>query len=175
MHTKNQIYFLSPISRIVALALGVVFAVAHHVFYLHLDGREADTGGYVIAGMFELSRQHLNNNAGIAFAFLVKAFLTTAVSIAFVQAFWRALLVDSSTRAPKLDVVDAIYSLLSSVRSMFSVAQWWRYPLVFVLALISLLHGTSVANPTQADTTRSNRRTRHVVHQIGAVHYLPPP
>ena len=137
MHTKNQIYWLAPISMIVALALGVVFTVTHHVFYLRLDGREAHTGGYVIAGMFELFKQQFNNNAGIAFAFLVKACLITAVLIAFVQAFWRALLVDSSNRAPRLDGVDAIYSLLSSVRSMFSVAQWWRYPLSFVLALIA--------------------------------------
>lgn len=117
-----------------AMLLGILFAVSHHAFYQHLNQKRTPTRTRTFAG-FETSQQQINATAGTAFAFLVKAFLTTAVGVAFIQVFWRTL--TAATKPMALARVDTSFSLQSNLLSLVTVRHWWRYPLLFLLGLLT--------------------------------------
>ena len=78
-----------------SLIVGTLLALGHHLFYASLAFTEAPTGISLSLAGVDVSRQQLNTAVGTPLAFLTKTFLEIAMSIAFVQVFWRAVLTSS--------------------------------------------------------------------------------
>ena len=133
MFQRPSIHWLAPTAMLSFLLLGIIFAIAHHVFYQSLDHGHVPARELHIAGIVT-SQQQVNISVGTAFAFLVKAFLAASVSIAFVQSFWRTL--TTTRKSLTLDQVDTTYSLRNNLGALFVVKHWWRSPFLFLLALI---------------------------------------
>ena len=99
-----------------------------------LNGRKVASEDFSILGS-NISPQQLNVAIGTAFAFLVKASLVTAVSTAYLQLLWRALL--RSARGSTLGNLDTAFSGLNNIISLGKVWVWWRLPLLFALAVVA--------------------------------------
>lgn len=132
--TADNIPWQAPATIILSLAAGVLLAIGHHLFYNHLHGRSARTDGWQILGS-DVSPQQLNIAIGTAIAYLVKTFLVLALSTAYLQLLWRALL--RAARGSTLGDLDTAFSGLSNLISLSKVWVWWRLPLLFALALVA--------------------------------------
>lgn len=132
MKKANGIHWLAPTIIVGSLILGALLALGHHLFYSSLRGTTArDDNLHILYS--QVSRQQLNTAAGTAFAFLVKAALTSAVSTAYIQIFWRV--VTRASRPATLESLDTTFSAPTSVLSLYKVWIWWQYPLLFSLAV----------------------------------------
>ena len=135
MGGSRRPHWLAPAALVVALICGLLFAAGHHLFYSSLDGKAAHSDVYTILGS-DISRQQLNIAGGTAFALLVKTSLGVALSTVFVQLFWQTIKRQSS-RDITLESLDTIFDGLNNIFTLFKAWTWWRYPLLFVLALIA--------------------------------------
>lgn len=115
-----------------ALAGGSIFAVTHHLFYYFLDGKNADQS-YSISNV---SSQEISIALGTALAFLVKACLVFAVSVAFVQVFWRTINAITAV-SPTLGCASSAYSASSNPFVLFNMRTWRHYPVLLFLASIA--------------------------------------
>ncbi|KAK4541999.1 hypothetical protein LTR36_007199 [Oleoguttula mirabilis] len=97
---------------LLAFIFGIVLALAHHLFYARLSGRQVPSGHYDIR-IGKVSKQQFNTSVGTAFAFLVKSMLALAVTIAYAQVFWHAM--RTSRRTLRLSEVDDAFSMLESL------------------------------------------------------------
>lgn len=122
----------APTTIVLSLIAGLLLAVGHHLFYAGLHGKEAHPDGFQVLGS-HISPQQLNIAIGTAIAYLVKAFLLLALSTAYLQLLWRALL--RAARGSTLGDLDTAFSGLSNLISLGKVWVWWRLPLLFALAL----------------------------------------
>lgn len=86
------------------------------------------------SGRFEVSQQQANIAIGTAFAFLAKASLVFAISVAFVQLFWHAVSARRREFAPTVERVDALHSTLENAFEMFNFKSWWSHPLLMLVA-----------------------------------------
>ena len=127
------IHWLAPVMMSVTLCGGIGIAVGHHFFYQHLDGTVATDAAYSIFG--SISTQEAYIAIGIAFAFSFKASLVFATSLAFLQLFWREAKAVNGRTPAKLKTLDSLHSSLSNVFTMFNLPIWWRYPLLFLMAM----------------------------------------
>jgi hypothetical protein len=130
MLPARQIYWRTPTIMIASLFGGVGLSLGHHFLYSRLAGTPIHDDSRDIIG-YGVSSQQLNIAAGTALAFLVKVCLVLAVTIAYTQAFWRAI-GWKETRIKTIDVVD---SALGNIWAFLHVRVWWRYPLLLSLAL----------------------------------------
>ncbi|KAK5714757.1 hypothetical protein LTR17_017075 [Elasticomyces elasticus] len=133
MAHHRRIYWKTPTTVWVAFATGILLACGHHVFYTKLDRTRASTGNFDLR-FGKISKQQLNISIGTALAFLVKAMLTSAVSVSYAQLFWHAM--KRSRKAPRLTEVDNAFYALQDMLGIFHRALWQRYPLLILLALI---------------------------------------
>ncbi|KAK5679824.1 hypothetical protein LTS10_007772 [Elasticomyces elasticus] len=133
MAHHRRIYWKTPTTVWVAFATGILLACGHHVFYTKLDRTRASTGNFDLR-FGKISKQQLNISIGTALAFLVKAMLTSAVSVSYAQLFWHAM--KRSRKAPRLTEVDNAFYALQDLLGIFHRALWQRYPLLILLALI---------------------------------------
>jgi hypothetical protein len=132
---KEKVFpWQAPATIIFALLFGLLFAVGHHLFYANLNGNKVASEDLRILGS-DISPQQLNVAIGTAFAFLVKASLVTAVSTAYLQLLWRALL--RSARGSTLGNLDTAFSGLNNIISLGKVWVWWRLPLLFAFAVVA--------------------------------------
>jgi hypothetical protein len=148
-HSSNSSSVSWPviITALVAFITGVLAALAHHLFYQSLNGKPApalDQRYKILWG--SVSKQEINTAGGTAFAFLVKAALGTAISTAYVQLFWRALMRSDSKKT--LSDVDTMFSVLTNPVSLFKIWTWRRFPLLLNLAIVAtLLPLASIVTP----------------------------
>lgn len=120
---KNGIHWKVPSIMIASALIGVNFAVGHHAFYSHYNGKVAN----------DEREQRFIIIAGTSFAFLVKMFLTIATGTAYVQNFWRSV-----KRLPNsIDHIDALYSVLRNPMSFWNLRIWGSHLLLAVLALVT--------------------------------------
>ena len=134
MAGASRIHWVAPVGMVGALFVGLLFALGHHLFYSSLAGHPAPTGTYKIIGT-DISRQQLNTAVGTAFGFLVKSFLMITISIAFIQAFWRAA--RTAKKGTTLASLDSTYSLLSNLLVLFKADVWVHFPMPLLLAFIA--------------------------------------
>lgn len=119
-----------------ALITGFGFALAHHFFYERLNGSEIPSGTHAMGGYSSgVSKQQSNTSIGTALAFAVKTCLVLAVSIAYVQVFWKALADQSSNKPFTLQSIDNSYAALRNVTLLVNLSVWRRFPLLLALAL----------------------------------------
>lgn len=134
MPKQKKIHWKAPTIMLAALIAGISFATGHHLFYQSLDGTHVSTEGYSFAGL-TLSRQQTNTNVGTAFAFLVRACLVVAISVAYVQVFWKAFMAGTSKKSPALGQIDTSFSALGNALVLLYAPMWRWYPLLSSLAM----------------------------------------
>ncbi|KAK5674200.1 hypothetical protein LTS10_013037 [Elasticomyces elasticus] len=132
MASLKRIHWHAPTSMTAALVCAVALSLGHHFFYASLDGQLTPAGSYHVVGKSK-SKQQFNTAIGTAFAFVVKSALAVAITLAYVQVFWHT--VNTARRSPTLTELDTL-SALGNVLGLFNVADRWRHPLLFGLALI---------------------------------------
>ena len=133
MAMNRKIHWLAPGSMLGGLLAGIVFALAHHLFYNSLEGKAALGGrDYRFLGT-DVSQQQTNIAIGTAFAFLSKASLVWAASVAYVQLFWRNL-VSQKRAAPTLGRLDSIAHATDNFLILLNVKLWWSYSFMLLLA-----------------------------------------
>jgi hypothetical protein len=122
-------------STIMTLALitGALCAIGHHLFYACLHGSSVRVNPYQILGKY-LPTQVLNVAVGTAFAFLVRAFLTIAISTAYVQVIWRS--VRRMKEYPTVGELDWAHAVLGNVFNLFNLACSRRFPWLLSTAII---------------------------------------
>lgn len=128
----HGIHWLAPSSMLGALLAGILLALGHHLFYQRLDGTVANTAG--ILGS-DVSRQQASIAIGTAFAFLVKASLVYAVTIAYVQIFWKEA--KAPNAAPTLSTLDDLSCAIDNLLVLFKPSKWISYWLLMVLATVA--------------------------------------
>ncbi|KAF5253743.1 hypothetical protein FANTH_1435 [Fusarium anthophilum] len=96
-------YRRKPWNMFLLVLIGTLFAVGHHLFYLHLNGREA-------------INQSLMLRYGTAIAFCAKASLGTAVTIAFHQRAWRVV----RFKTARVETINSIFTANSDIFSLFT-------------------------------------------------------
>ena len=103
---------------ITLLLSGILFALAHHLYYHNLNGRLVNTTNANTLDLFSFSpySQAWATTIGTAFAFLVQAFLAGAVGVAFTQCAWRT----AQSRTIPIDGLDAMWSAPSDVLTFLS-------------------------------------------------------
>lgn len=79
----------------------------------------------------------MNIQIGTAFAFLVRACLGIAVSIAYAQLFWKALSGSHRGKLPTLSRIDTAFSALSNVLALFHPLVWLWSPVLLSLAALT--------------------------------------
>ncbi len=131
---QKGIHWLAPTTVAVALLAGVLFAVGHHLFYASLRGQPVHNDDLKVLGG-NISRQQINITAGTIFAFLVNFCLGTALTTAYAQVFWKALLRQRAT----LETWDAAFSATSNIFFIGKVWVWWHFPLLGAFAIIAWL------------------------------------
>lgn len=136
MSKRSSIHWKAPTTVLLAVVIGTLFALGHHLFYASLDGHPAPNDDYTLLGS-NFSKQQLNIAGGTAFAFLVRASLVTALSTAYIQMFWRAM--THRAREATLDSLDTTFSALNNIFSLLKLWAWWRHPLLWTLALAAWL------------------------------------
>ncbi len=129
----NQFHWLAPATMVGSLGTGAALIVGHHLFYSYLDGKDISSG----VSLSYVSTQQANIAIGTAFAFLVRASLVLAVSIAFVQVFWRSFAPKDECKPYRLKQLDSAFAVLGNITSMLNLPMWWRYPSIFLVASIA--------------------------------------
>ena len=122
-----------PVLAISTFIGGCSLALGHHLFYSSLHKEPVPNGNIEFAGR-TLSKQQFNILVGTSFAFLVKVFLCFAVSVAYVQAFWKDL--KSNKSAPSLRDLDWASSGLENIFWLFHFRQARRHLTLVILALV---------------------------------------
>ncbi len=128
--THSKIHWLAPVSMFAGLTCAVVLVGGHHLFYQSLNGKPVSYGS--VFGS-PISKQQANISIGLAFAFVIKACLVFAMSIAFTQLFWREATV--STSPPTLARLDAMHSAFDNIVSLLDIKHLFRYPLIPLVGL----------------------------------------
>ena len=132
----SSLHWLAPATMLGALITGILFAVGHHVFYQSLDKTPVSTNAFTLFGS-TISTQEANIAVGTALAFLVKASLGLAISIAFVQIFWQSARAHNGAQPPTLGQLDSAFCAMDNIFTMFNLRLWWKYPLLLLLALMA--------------------------------------
>ncbi|KAL2689019.1 hypothetical protein Neosp_003070 [[Neocosmospora] mangrovei] len=130
----SSVYWATPSLMLAALLSGVALAIGHDLFYNSLAGTPTPSVVYKIASS-EVSRQQVNLALGTLLAFLVKASLVSAVSLAYLQAALRAA--QSDDKPLTLANMDVLMSALRNGLSLASFGTWWKRPFLFLIALIA--------------------------------------
>lgn len=170
MGKTQNIHWLVPASILSCLAFGVLCALGHHLFYQSLQGSAAQDDNIPLLGT-HISQQQLNTAGGTAFAFLVNSALTGAVSMAYIQLFWHAAI--QASQPISLDTLDTMFAALSNVFSLCAFRVWWRYPLMFVVAMtawyVNLQFPLAFLTSFQAITDCIHRSSRYPVGRQCAI------
>lgn len=131
-HHKG-IHWLAPATMTAAFLAGVLLALGHDLFYLNLAGTRVSSGSFYLLGK-SVPKQQFNTAVGTAFAFLVKAFLTVAISTAFIQILWRGT--KYSRVYPTLAELDTVHSILDDILAFWHVKTFAKYPSLLLLAIV---------------------------------------
>jgi hypothetical protein len=133
-------YSNKPGNMCLLVAIGTMFAIGHHLFYLNLNGKEA----------IDQSRML---RYGTIIAFCAKASLGTAVAMAFHQRAWQVV----RHKTARLETVDSIFTANTDMSSLLTwgsikkakigtllAVYCWITPLVVVLTSETLSVGVGV-------------------------------
>ncbi|KAF7531179.1 hypothetical protein G7054_g9124 [Neopestalotiopsis clavispora] len=98
-----------------SLAVGLLLAIGHDLFYRSLEGRSINS--------VDLSQQWVSR-IGTGFAFLVKASLVNAIIIAYTQRLWRKM----QTRALEVGKIDHLMAAPTNILSLLHFAAFFQAP-----------------------------------------------
>lgn len=127
---RATIHWRAPALMVGSLIVGICLALGHHLFYKSLQGTEVSSRNVNIAG-WKASSQQLNTAGGTAFAFVVKASLILATSVAYFQLLFRTLTTGTFT----LRQLDNAYAGLEDLIAFGYLPFTWRFSMLALLAL----------------------------------------
>ncbi|KAH7224135.1 hypothetical protein BKA60DRAFT_513687 [Fusarium oxysporum] len=113
-----NVYVNRPWNMYVLVIIGTLFAVGHHLFYLHLNGKEA-------------INQPMMLRYGTVIAFFAKASLGTAVTIAFHQRAWRVV----RFKTARVETIDSIFTANTDFSSLLTWSSIRKAKIGTLLAL----------------------------------------
>ena len=122
----------ATIGMLSALLLALVLSLGHHGFYHSLAGSTVSNDDFAFLRKVTVSRQQFNITVGNAFASLVKASLAIAISIAYIQLFWRNV----RRSAYPVSKIDTLFSALSNLFTLAKPNVWRRNPIL--LSVVSI-------------------------------------
>ena len=106
-----------------AFSLGVLLAVAHHLFHSSVDGKPVSSR----------TQQQWYRRVSFGFALLVRYCFKISVSVAITQGLWQGL----KSKATEIGTVDAVSKVLNNPKNFLKKGVWlFSLPLA-VLALLS--------------------------------------
>jgi hypothetical protein len=106
-----------------SLFLGLLLALGHHFYYNYLNGRIVESQ----------SQQQWFLRAGTGLAFLVRAFLSAAVGIAYTQILWRTL----RSRSITIQGVNSLFGIVHNAWDFITWELWTAAPALAVVAIIA--------------------------------------
>ncbi|ETI24513.1 hypothetical protein G647_03882 [Cladophialophora carrionii CBS 160.54] len=113
----------TPIIMVTAFPSAILFAVAHHILNLKLDGREVT----------ELAvDQQWISRAGNALAYVVKVLLLLATGTAYFQRVWH----HARGKPTKLSQFDSLFGVQDSIFEFRHVKFWLRRPVLLLVAMV---------------------------------------
>jgi hypothetical protein len=119
--------------------VGIVFAVAHHVYYMRLNDALVGSAArqqwpirYASMYLFSTSNMSKPLRFGTAFAFLVKTCFTTATGTAYVQWAWRRC----RQKAVTIGAIDAAFAVDKNIFLLFRLDFLSDFPIAVVLAIL---------------------------------------
>ncbi|GKU07092.1 hypothetical protein FLAG1_08861 [Fusarium langsethiae] len=116
-------YKLTPALMTGSLLLGLVLALGHHFYYHHLDGRIVQSQ----------NQQQWFLRLGTGLAFLVRAFLSAAVGIAYTQILWRTL----RSKSVSVGGVNSLFGVVHNAWDFVTLELWTAAPALAVVAIIA--------------------------------------
>lgn len=108
---------------ITCYVVGVVFAVAYHVFYYMMNGRAVQSN-------FE---QQVVTSAGTAFAFVIKVLLAVATATAYNQYLWYTMRTDSV----EIRSMDSMFGIPGNPWGFLNVRFWIGRPVLALIAVVT--------------------------------------
>ncbi|KAH7173160.1 uncharacterized protein B0J16DRAFT_405450 [Fusarium flagelliforme] len=114
---------LTPALMASSLVLGLLLALSHHLYYLYLNGRIVQSQ----------SQQQWSLRAGTALAFLIRALLSAAIGIAYVQLLWQTV----RTRSITIRGVNSLFGVIRNAWDFVTLELWTAAPSLVVVAIIS--------------------------------------
>ncbi|KAF7549449.1 hypothetical protein G7Z17_g6372 [Cylindrodendrum hubeiense] len=137
-------HWATPSLMIGSVFLGLLLAVGHHLFYSSKNGQIVTSS----------DQQVWNLRVGTGLAFLVKASLTAAASMAYTQLLWHTL----RSQEISLNGIDAVFSVVNNLYAFTTVEIWLRSPaLVCIAFMIWLLPFVAIVTPS-ALTVQSSQQ-----------------
>lgn len=116
-----RLHLLLPSLMCGGMLLGILVAVAHHMFYQSLNG--------TIVSCEHQQQWFLRIGTGLAF--LAKTLLTSSAALAYTQILWQTL----RTRPITLHGVDSLFSAVTNAWSPTDLVLWRSGPTLAVVAL----------------------------------------
>ncbi|KAF7191813.1 hypothetical protein HII31_06858, partial [Pseudocercospora fuligena] len=136
-HTKmvelKGIHWVAPVTMLATFLVGFAFVLGHHFFYANLSGQDVPTEPYHVAG-WRLSHQQFNTSVGTAFAFLVRTFLSIAMSAAYIQLLWNQ--VKKARARLTLGELDWAGDVRSNIVAFFNFKKGIRFPYLLAFATL---------------------------------------
>lgn len=131
--SNGTIEWVGPTLMLSSLAAAICLAIGHHAFCRSLQGSQVPGEPMEIGG-WKTTAQQVNIAAGTTFAFLVKAALVLATSIAHTQVLFRIM----RQEALNLAAIDALWTALTDLPSLFRILTSRRtYPSIALIAISS--------------------------------------
>ncbi|KAF2708845.1 hypothetical protein K504DRAFT_477276 [Pleomassaria siparia CBS 279.74] len=117
-----NIHWITPASIVALFVAGLMTALAHHFFYVHLNGRPANN-------------QLLMIRYGTALAFFVKSTLAGCVIMCYRQRIWHTF----RTKAMTMAAIDGLFSATEDPTQFWNWEMIWNGKLATVMAASSWL------------------------------------
>jgi hypothetical protein len=130
-------YWVTPTLMIGSFVVGIILAVAHHVYYTTLNNTRVGSAArqqwpirYVCEYLLLSHAKYLR--FGTAFAFLFKTCLANATGIAYIQWVWRRC----RQRAIRIDAIDNAFAADRNIFTLLDPAFVSKFPLAAGLMMI---------------------------------------
>jgi hypothetical protein len=159
LRSLQRIHWRAPTTIISAFLFGLLFAIGHHLFYNSLNGKTVDD---------EIFSQQFNSAVGTAFAFLVRAALVISIGTSYWQVFWGTL----SRRQLRVDTVDSMAGLLSSLLEFLNLRAIVASPWLTSLAAVSWLIPLAAIVPPATLSVQSAHVISYTQQHLPAPNFL---
>lgn len=118
-----NIDWLAPFIIYSGFFFGILFAVAHHIYYFAMEGQ----------AVLDESEQRWVSRIGTGLAFIVKVLLTVSTTTSYIQWFWFRLKRTPTT----LSSVDVLYGAIYEPSKFQHIRVWVKSFPLGVIALIT--------------------------------------
>ena len=130
----RRIFWFIPTYTITLFLIGIALAISHYAYLSSLAGKDSLNQEWV-------------NRFSLAFPTLVKIVLTSALQVAVCQLVWRTLWM--SKTGTSIDTINALFSMDTTIFSLFNVGTWRDALIATLLAVgIWLLNFIPIVAPS---------------------------